>query len=185
MKKKDTETNGIQFDNRLDSFTLGPAYLDYCVKKGWLSKVGEGDNAQYELTELGRSLEPVVLTLSRWGARLAADLREDDESRPAWAATALVSLFEPGAGGRSKETYEFRIDREAFHLRIGDGAIEARQGPAEAPDAVVAGSVGTFISLAAGRLSPEQALKSGEILVEGADEARARCLKMLGSAGTS
>ncbi len=54
MKKKDTKDTGIKFDNRLDTFTLGPAYLDYCVKKGWLTKVGEGDGAQYDLTELGK-----------------------------------------------------------------------------------------------------------------------------------
>ncbi len=54
MKKKETSEGGIKFDNRLDSFTLGPAYLDYCVKKGWLTKDGEGDTAQYELTDVGK-----------------------------------------------------------------------------------------------------------------------------------
>lgn len=54
MKKKDDTGTGIQFDSRLDSFTLGPAYLDYCVKKGWLVKKGEGDTAQYDLTEIGK-----------------------------------------------------------------------------------------------------------------------------------
>ena len=54
MKKKQPEEGGIKFDDRLDSFTLGPAYLDYCVKKGWLVREGEGATAQYELTELGR-----------------------------------------------------------------------------------------------------------------------------------
>ena len=138
--------------------------------------------AVYELTGLGRSLGPVVATLSRWGAMLVEEVREGDESRPAWAATALVSLFEPGAEAGSRETYEFRIDRETFHVRIDDGAVEARQGPAEAPDAVVAGAAGTFISIVAGRVSPEEALESGEILLEGSDEACARCLEMLGSA---
>lgn len=54
MKKKQTEKGGPSFDSRLDSFTIGPAYLDYCVKKGWLVKKGEGANAQYDLTDLGR-----------------------------------------------------------------------------------------------------------------------------------
>jgi len=53
-KKQSTIDTGPRFDTSLDSFTIGPAYLDYCVKKGWLNKAGEGDNAQYELTDLGR-----------------------------------------------------------------------------------------------------------------------------------
>jgi hypothetical protein len=32
---------------------LGAAYLDYCVKQGWLTKTGEGSSMQYELTSLG------------------------------------------------------------------------------------------------------------------------------------
>lgn len=32
---------------------LGSAYLDYCVKQGWLRKNGEGDSATYQLTPEG------------------------------------------------------------------------------------------------------------------------------------
>lgn len=138
----------------------------------------------YELTELGRSLEPVVLTLSRWGSRLVEEEpREGDDVRPAWAAMALRSLFEPEAGG-PRETYEFRIDEETFHLRVEGGAVEARQGAADAPGVVVSGAAGTFLALTAGRLAPEEALESGKVRIEGDQEgdAVARCLRMLGSA---
>ena len=137
----------------------------------------------YELTELGRSLEPVVVTLSRWGSRLVGDPRDGDESRPTWAAMALRSLFEPGATVGLRETYEFRIDEEAFHLRVDDGAVEARQGSAETPDVIITGSAEIFLALTAGRLSPETALESGKIQMEDDKngEARTRCLKMLGS----
>ena len=33
---------------------LGAAYLDYCVKQGWLEKSDDGPHAQYRMTELGR-----------------------------------------------------------------------------------------------------------------------------------
>src|SRR4028118_1448354 len=66
----------------------------------------------YELTELGRALESVVLSLSRWGARLVQEEpRDGDDVRPAWAAMALRSLFEPEAGW-SLERYEVRIGGE-------------------------------------------------------------------------
>jgi predicted transcriptional regulator len=41
-------------DRSINPFALGAAYLDYCVKQGWLAKKGEGQAAQYELTELGQ-----------------------------------------------------------------------------------------------------------------------------------
>lgn len=46
--KKTTDHQG-----EIQSLALGSAYLDYCVKQGWLTKSGEGDNAQYVLTPKG------------------------------------------------------------------------------------------------------------------------------------
>jgi DNA-binding HxlR family transcriptional regulator len=138
----------------------------------------------YGLTELGRSLEPVVVALSRWGSRLVGDPRDGDERRPAWAAMALRSLLREEAAGVPRETYELRIDGEAFHLRLEDGTVEARQGPAETPDVVVSGDSGTLLALCAGRLALEEALGSGGIRIEGGADGAAvsRCLRMLGSA---
>ncbi|MCP4582557.1 MAG: hypothetical protein GY839_13190 [candidate division Zixibacteria bacterium] len=54
MAKKDSIDQGLDFNFQDSPFELGPAYLDYCVKKGWLTKTGEGSKAQYELTETGK-----------------------------------------------------------------------------------------------------------------------------------
>ncbi len=54
MQKKQSAEPEINFDQQDLPFTLGPAYLDYCVKKGWLIKTGDEPQAQYELTDLGR-----------------------------------------------------------------------------------------------------------------------------------
>ena len=141
----------------------------------------------YELTGLGRSLEPVVVALSRWGSRLIGELQDEDELRPAWVMVALRSLLEPGAACGPREAYELRIDGETFHLRVGGGAVEARQGPADDPDVVISGDAGAFLALTAGRLAVEEALGSGRIRIEGDEngDARARCLRVLGSATTS
>ncbi len=138
----------------------------------------------YELTELGRALEPVVVELSRWGSRLLGTPRGEDDLRPAWAAVALRSVFDAEAVRGSKETYEFRIDGEVFHVRIVEGGVEARQGPAAEPDLVVAGATEAFIAVAAGRMGPEEAVEAGSIWVVGSrkgdgHEALARCLRML------
>jgi hypothetical protein len=41
-------------DHAVNPLALGAAYLEYCVKQGWLTKLGEGDTAQYKLTPLGQ-----------------------------------------------------------------------------------------------------------------------------------
>ncbi len=37
----------------VNPLALGAAYLDYCVRQGWLTKTGEGEKAQYNLTPDG------------------------------------------------------------------------------------------------------------------------------------
>ena len=135
----------------------------------------------YELTETGRSLEPVVVGLCRWGCRFFLDApRPEDELKPAWAMVAVRAALDPGTANEIQETYEFRVDDEAFHVRVEDGEIEARQGPAVSPDLVVRGATRAFLNLAAGQLGPAEAVDSGVIKFEGDRDALARCLKMFG-----
>ena len=128
----------------------------------------------YELTALGRSLEPVIVALSRWGMRFLSVPREDDDLRAGWAAVAMRSVLGQGVTGSRPGTYEFRIDGEAFHVRVVDGEegerIEARQGSAPDPDLVVVGDAETFLAVASGRLGPEGALDSGALRIEGDQE---------------
>lgn len=127
----------------------------------------------YELTPLGRELEPVIAALSRWGARLLEAPGEDHQSRAGWAAVALRSALAEDSGGRSG-TYGFLIDGEAFHVLVVDGdggkRVEARQGPAPDSDPVVVGDSRTLIAVSTGKLSPEEALRTGELLLEGERE---------------
>jgi DNA-binding HxlR family transcriptional regulator len=80
----------------------------------------------YELTELGGSLDPVIVALSRWGARLLDAPREEEDLRAGWAAVAMRSAIGREVAGGRPSTYEFRIDGEAFHVRVRDGEEEWR-----------------------------------------------------------
>jgi len=120
----------------------------------------------YELTVLGKELEPVLVALSRWGARLLDDPGEDNEVRAGWAAVALRSAVPEGASDGRPGTYGFRIDGEAFHLRVGSEEVEVRQGSAPDHDLLVQGDAGTLLAVASGRLSPEEAVQSGALKVE-------------------
>jgi DNA-binding HxlR family transcriptional regulator len=127
----------------------------------------------YELTELGGSLEPVIVALSRWGAKLLDFPREGEDLRAGWAAVAMRSVLRLGSDGGRPGTYEFRIDGEAFHLRVGEEGegVETRQGQAQDPDLVVTGEAETFLAVASGRLGMEEAMQSGSLGVEGDREA--------------
>ena len=135
----------------------------------------------YELTDLGRSLEPVVIALSRWGLKLLDAPRPEEESRPSWAMVALRSSLELTAVPARKETYEFRVDGELFHVKVEGGEAEVRQGPAADPDLIIRGDTETLLSVAAGRLPLGEAVKAGTIATEGDRGSLARCLAMLGS----
>jgi DNA-binding HxlR family transcriptional regulator len=123
----------------------------------------------YELTGLGRSLEPVLVALSRWGAGLMDAPREDEDLRAGWAAVAMRSAL--GGGDARSGIYELRIDGEAFHLRVGNGGeAEARQGSAPDTHLVVTGDAETFLAVAAGRMDPDEAVGSGALRIEGERE---------------
>jgi len=128
----------------------------------------------YELTGLGRELEPVIAALSRWGARLLDVPGEADEVRAGWSAVALRSVLTTGDAGGRPGIYEFRIDGETFHVRVVDGdggkRVEARQGSAQDSESVLVGDSLTLLAVTSGKLSPEEALKSGALLVEGGRE---------------
>ncbi len=138
----------------------------------------------YELTELGRLLEPVLAALGRWGLEFLDTPNQEDDFRPAWAMVAMHYALKPEAASGLQETYEFHIDEEAFHLRVKDGEVEALQGPAVEPDLVVRGGTQAFLALATGQVEPEEALDSGEIRIEGDQETLARCVEVLGLSRT-
>jgi hypothetical protein len=56
-------------------------------------------------------------------------------------------------------------------VRVRDGEegerVEVRQGSVPDPDLVVTGEAETFLAVASGRLSPEEAVQSGALWVEG------------------
>ena len=134
----------------------------------------------YELTKLGRSLEPVIAALGRWGLEFLGTPDQEDDLRPGWAVVAMRSALKQEAVRGFQETYEFLIDEETFHLRVKDGEVEALQGPAVDPDLIVRGTTQAFLALAAGRVEPVEALDLREIRIEGDQETWARCVEVLG-----
>jgi DNA-binding HxlR family transcriptional regulator/putative sterol carrier protein len=127
----------------------------------------------YELTEWGMELEPVIVRLGRWGAR--------SPSRPRDAALGVDSLvlsfrtmFDSRAAQGLKASYELRLGEDVFRAVVANGWFEIVRGDAERPDAIISTDAGTLAALVYEGRELAEALRSGEVKVEGDESAVAR-----------
>ena len=136
-------------------------------------------SAVYELTERGRYLVPALMGLARWGRGLLDEPRPSEAFRPVWAVQAIKATFRPEAMRWVRETYEFRVGEDVFHVRVDDGVSEPEYGPAFEPDLVVRTDPDTFLSLVSGRLELTDAIEMGRLGVEGDPDALTRVGEIL------
>ncbi|MCE5292377.1 MAG: helix-turn-helix transcriptional regulator, partial [Nocardiaceae bacterium] len=109
------------------------------------SKVGpRATTAQYELTEAGQALRPVLEALSAWGVEHLGDRRPTDAVRAHWFAIPLgphVAALIPDGGSVTvrvaDSTMHYVIDGGGASPKQGlrrDVNIVYRDGPADRPD---------------------------------------------------
>ena len=134
----------------------------------------------YELTARGRELEPAILAIARWGFPLLGRPQPGEVFRPHWAILALRVTFRPDAAKGLRETYEFRVGDEVFHVRVNDGAADSQQGPAWEPDLVVSTTPDAFLALASRQTTAQEAVANGSIQLDGDPRAFDRFLEIFG-----
>jgi DNA-binding HxlR family transcriptional regulator/putative sterol carrier protein len=120
----------------------------------------------YELTEWGKELEPVLVQLGRWGAR--------SPSKPYDAALGVDSLilsfrtmFDPRRADDMGATYELRFGEDVFRAVVEEGRLEVVRGSVDRPDAIIQANSNTLAGLVYGGGSLAEAIRSGEIRIEG------------------
>jgi len=120
----------------------------------------------YELTEYGGDLEPVLLTLGRWGARSLGAPRPAEIVTIDSLIMALRTTFQPEAAHGQHTGYELQIGDITIHARVDDGTLTVAAGPLAGSDLtmVIAGAIRPLL---AGELSPEKAIASGLIQIDG------------------
>jgi DNA-binding HxlR family transcriptional regulator/putative sterol carrier protein len=131
----------------------------------------------YELTEWGKDLEPVIISLGRWGVR--------SPSKPRDAGLGVDSLilsfrtmFDPHAADGLNATYELRLGEDSFYAVVAEGRFEAARGSADQPDAIVETDAGTLAALVYEGRTLAEALRSGEMKIEGDEVAVERFLTL-------
>jgi hypothetical protein len=121
----------------------------------------------YELTEIGRGLEPVVFALGRWGRQFMARPIPGEVMKPGWFMVALRASFRPDAAPGLSARYDLRIDGEMFALHIADGRCQVGPGPATDAALTLETDLKTLVRLVAGDLAPGDAIRSRKATIDG------------------
>jgi DNA-binding HxlR family transcriptional regulator len=120
----------------------------------------------YELTKTGVALEPAVVELGRWGAKLLGAPRSNEVITVEALVIALRSTFQPKAAKGVTASYELRIGENVLHASIVRGKVTVTPGPF--PDADLTIETGPALrDLLAGELSPHEAVNEGYVRILG------------------
>ncbi len=128
----------------------------------------------YELTEWGAQLDAIVVALGRWGAQVP-----EPSGDPVSADSAMIrlrTLFSPRPGRPWTATYELRLGRYRFTIRVTDGQLVgmSRGEPHEQPDTIVETDPDTLARILGVDRALTKAIKDGRLTVTGDDRAGQR-----------
>jgi DNA-binding HxlR family transcriptional regulator len=129
----------------------------------------------YELTDWGRELKPIVVSLGTWAIH-SPSFPHDAPVGTDSVLLALITFFDADAAGDLTARYELRVGESAYHVVIADGAIEVDSGPADDPDAIIEGDATTISALIWRGRELDDALRAGDVTIEGDSGAVTRLL---------
>jgi DNA-binding HxlR family transcriptional regulator len=131
----------------------------------------------YELTEWGKDLEPVIMSLGRWGVRSPSKPRDAELSVDS-LILSFRTMFDAQRAEGLEASYELRLGEETFRAEVAEGRFEIERGVADRPDAIVETDSGTLAALVYEGRELAEALHSGEVRIEGDPELVARFLSL-------
>ncbi len=128
----------------------------------------------YELTEWGAQLDAIVVALGRWGG--AAPRPSADPVGADSVMIRLRSFFSPQPDRTWTATYEMRLGRYRFTIRVADGhLVEMSRGePHDRPDTIVDTDPETLNRILGGDRAPTRAIKDGRLTITGDKQAGQR-----------
>lgn len=137
------------------------------IRRRVLSQLDAG--VVYELTEYGCELDHIVLDLGLWGARSLGLPKPDDAFSLDTAILSLYTTFREDMAAGVHVNYELHyFDGEMIvHALVDDGTLKVSAGSLPSPDLVIVPQGPAMFDLLNRSLSPQDAVSSGKILVEG------------------
>ncbi len=120
----------------------------------------------YELTEWGSEHGPVVEAIGRWGVR-SPWRSEEDEIGVDGLMVSFRTMFDPEVAGDLEASYEIALGDQRFGLEVEDGGIRVYRGAPFDPDARIETDAETLGALVYEGRDLDEALRSGDIEIEG------------------
>ncbi|WIY02786.1 winged helix-turn-helix transcriptional regulator [Amycolatopsis mongoliensis] len=125
----------------------------------------------YDLTEWGRELEPIVLALGAWAARVPLP-------RPATlGATSMLLFLRGSARPRATACYRVELDSRVWTVRTEPGRMTVEPGEPAAPDATIRTDPPTLNALLEKPSDLDAAIADGRMTVDGDRKAVRRLLR--------
>jgi DNA-binding HxlR family transcriptional regulator len=122
----------------------------------------------YELTALGRGLEPALLAFGRWGSQFVGEADANCQMLHLGSyALTPQTFFRPTLALGLDKTYALYVSGETQTVRIVDGTIAVRQGEPAHADMRLCTTVPVYLGLLTRQLTPQGALAGGLVEVTG------------------
>jgi len=149
------------------------------VSRGFIESVSQGTRSVYALTEDGRSLEPIVVSIGRWWIQRGLDALGIDPTR--FTETSAQSVIDAlpfmVREDRARDvdlTFEIRLEGPAggvWTVHVHDGACDVRPGFAEGADIRYTADAPVWCGVALGLVDARDAFRRGLLSKEGGREA--------------
>lgn len=137
---------------------------DRLVRKATL----EGAGQVYELTDIGRGLQPAVRALIRWGGHFLFPMRSDDVFEPEWVLLALDAIARPTPTPPLRVGLTLTAKSKRGDFLIEGGAAGTRITLQESDaDARIETRFDTLLMVLARKLGLDAAIRAGQIKIEG------------------
>ena len=115
----------------------------------------------FRLTPRGEQLRPVLDDLTRWGLPLMTEQKPGDAVRSQWLASAIELLLADRQPDGPPVTLELQTGDQPIVIEARDGAVHTQLGPAESPDATIAGPARPIMGLLLGLIDLRSAKANG------------------------
>ncbi len=142
-----------------------------------ISKSDDGGTIEYQLTNAGEDLVPIVMEMGHWGQRWGRDLEVEDldPRHLIWSVHLRLNL-DGMPSGRTTIQFEFTDLRDVdrfYWIVVNERKVDVcLKHPGHEPDICVASEIHRFIDAWRGFRSLESEVKSGRIGITGSPEMR-------------
>lgn len=155
---------------------------------GYVETVSEKARSLYAVTDLGRSLEPIIASIARWFVSHAVreglvEMGRFTETSPLSILDSLPFLLREERARGADVTFEMRltgVGGGVWTVHIHDGSCTVRPGFADSADVRYTAEARVWCAVALGHMDPREAIKEGLMTKDGGHEAMDHYFHQLG-----